>query len=53
MACIWIFFSRLPLETMKIKIKGNLTHLEKGGLVSSKDNYQDLIRSIVQVQYTP
>ncbi|KAK2148244.1 hypothetical protein LSH36_507g01001 [Paralvinella palmiformis] len=39
---------RLPLEQMKQKIQALLREIEKQGLVSSKDNYQYVINSIVQ-----
>ncbi|XP_025077670.1 ras GTPase-activating-like protein IQGAP1 isoform X2 [Pomacea canaliculata] len=40
--------TRLPLETMKTKIRSNLQTLELAGMVTRKDHYQDLINSIVQ-----
>ncbi|KAI0214246.1 Ras GTPase-activating-like protein IQGAP1 [Lamellibrachia satsuma] len=40
--------SRLPLETMKEKIRRHLENLEKAGVVSRSDNYQSVINSIVQ-----
>ena len=35
---------------MKLKIQTNLDQLEKGGLMSRKDNYQSIINSVVQVR---
>ncbi|XP_076443787.1 ras GTPase-activating-like protein IQGAP1 isoform X2 [Babylonia areolata] len=40
--------TRLPLETMKTKIRNNLQVLELAGMVSRKDHYQELINAIVQ-----
>ena len=40
---------RLPLETMKCKIAENLRELEKFGVVSVTDNYQQIINAIAQV----
>ena len=42
---------RLPIETMKQHIGHNLEQLERAKLVSSQDNYQSLINSIVQVKF--
>ena len=40
---------RLPLETMKEKVRSNLDVLEKERVVTRTNNYQSLINSIVQV----
>ncbi|XP_041369796.1 ras GTPase-activating-like protein IQGAP1 isoform X2 [Gigantopelta aegis] len=40
--------TRLPIESMKAKIKKNLQMLELAGLVSKKTKYQEIVNSIVQ-----
>ncbi len=43
------FLPSLPLETMKAKIITNLNELEKTGVVSRRDNYNVIMKSIAQV----
>lgn len=40
---------RLPLESIKTKVKANLANLENGGVVSSEDHFQAVINSLAQV----
>ena len=40
------------LEFLKTKVKTNLQSLELAGMVSRRDQYQDLLNSIVQVVLT-
>jgi len=40
---------RLPLATMKCKIVENLSELERLGVVSATDGYQQIVNSIAQV----
>ena len=40
---------RLPLEGMKRKVLRNLRLLESDSLVSSSDDYQDIINAIAKV----
>lgn len=40
---------RLPLEGMKRKVLRNLRLLESDNLVSSSDDYQDIINAIAKV----
>lgn len=43
---------RLPLEGMKRKVLRNLRLLESDNLVSSSDDYQDIINAIAKVYTT-
>lgn len=43
---------RLPLEGMKRKVLRNLRLLESDNLVSSSDDYQDIINAIAKVVMT-
>jgi len=45
-----IQFNRLPLEGMKRKVLRNLRLLETENLVSSSDDYQDIINAIAKVR---
>lgn len=45
------FFFRLPLEGLKRKIIRNLRMLESQGVVTIKNDYQDIINAIAKVKY--
>ena len=50
-ACVLLLFlGRLPLESLKNKIKRNLKLLESEGLVSAESDYQELINAIAKVR---
>jgi len=46
---VMIQVNRLPLEGMKRKVLRNLRLLESENLVSSSDDYQDIINAIAKV----
>ena len=45
-----LLLDRLPLESLKNKIKRNLKLLESEGLVSAESDYQELINAIAKVR---
>ena len=47
----FLYFLRLPLEGMKRKIIRNLRMLESQGVVTIKNDYQDIINAIAKVIY--
>ena len=47
----FFYFLRLPLEGMKRKIIRNLRMLESQGVVTIKNDYQDIINAIAKVIY--
>ena len=49
MVTCWCCWCRLPLEGMKRKVLRNLRLLESDNLVSSSDDYQDIINAIAKV----
>ena len=46
-----MFFFRLPLEGLKRKIIRNLRMLESQGVVTIKNDYQDIINAIAKVNF--